>query len=347
MPFFGRLGAAAALFRTYGIPSIAETLLRTGEMSGEATMTKRVTDANCDPYLILRRLSPSWPAGFLEACSSPNELDSWTYKISIEDTLYTMSVFIFQPTAFMSRFDWRPISPEELECLFILWKELGRRMRIYDILPTERGLKAWSEAYEREHMVPLETSRALAQIALNHIERRVPPLTGLRRLVTALFVCLMEERLRISMMCVSIQFSGHGSLFQISGSPPWAHRSVHVVCGVRAFFIRYFGFPHRRPNAYIAPRPATWGPTAVYGCTRLSAANFIRGITPSRGVYALGLRALWGQSKFPPEPAFKAEGCRMEELGPQRYEAEGHMRLFAEAEAMHGAPIGRGMPWTR
>ncbi|KAJ7430976.1 hypothetical protein B0H11DRAFT_2133091 [Mycena galericulata] len=170
------------------------------------------------------------------------------------------------------------------QCLFILWKELGRRMRIYDILPTERGLKAWSEAYEREHMVPSETRSALARLALTHIACRVPPLLGLRSLLTALFVCLMDERLRITMM-----------------RPAWAHRSVHAIYGVRAF-IRYFCLPRRIPTAYIALQ----NPPCV-------AANFTCGVTPSRGVYAL----------------------------------EGHMRLFAEAEAMHGAPIGRGMPWTR
>ncbi|KAJ6581364.1 hypothetical protein B0H19DRAFT_1114868 [Mycena capillaripes] len=40
----GRLGAATALFGTYGIPSIVEMLLRTGEMSKDLTMSKRVTD---------------------------------------------------------------------------------------------------------------------------------------------------------------------------------------------------------------------------------------------------------------------------------------------------------------
>ncbi|KAJ8088599.1 hypothetical protein PM082_013842 [Marasmius tenuissimus] len=44
MPFFSRLGAQVALFKTYGIPSIAELLLKTGELTHEKSMSKRVTD---------------------------------------------------------------------------------------------------------------------------------------------------------------------------------------------------------------------------------------------------------------------------------------------------------------
>ncbi|EEB92556.1 hypothetical protein MPER_08915 [Moniliophthora perniciosa FA553] len=44
MPFFSRLGAQIALFKTYGIPTIAALLLKTGELTDDNFMSKRVTD---------------------------------------------------------------------------------------------------------------------------------------------------------------------------------------------------------------------------------------------------------------------------------------------------------------
>ncbi|KAK7019000.1 hypothetical protein R3P38DRAFT_2980088 [Favolaschia claudopus] len=145
------------------------------------------------------------------------------YKISNDDLLYTMSVFIFQTTDMMRRCDWRAVSPEESECFFILWTEIGQRMGIQDIPPTVDTLREWSLNYEAEHMVPSEASRQLAQLALKHISRRVPNMPGLRRLVSALFICLMDEPLRIAMM--------------LPAQPTWAHRTVKTFC---------------HPSAYIA-----------------------------------------------------------------------------------------------
>ncbi|KAJ7810731.1 hypothetical protein B0H13DRAFT_2384402 [Mycena leptocephala] len=81
-------------------------------------------------------------------------------------------------------------------CFFILWKEVGKRMGIQDILPTVEDLKQWSLNYEIQHMVPSEASSQLAQIAMTHIHRRTPNIPGLHRFVSGLFICLMDDRLR-------------------------------------------------------------------------------------------------------------------------------------------------------
>lgn len=144
------------------------------------------------------------------------------------------------------------------QCFFIMWQELGRRMGIRDIPPTVQEFKVWSEAYEREHMVPSETGRALAQIALNHISRRFPPLPGLRRLVAALFVCLMDKRLRIAMMCV---FSDSIlPLFHLFQAPSPA--GLGTLHSARYVWYAYFLYTALLPPAPTAARiHCAQGPT--------------------------------------------------------------------------------------
>lgn len=58
------------------------------------------------------------------------------------------------------------------------------------------------QEYESEHMVPSESSHALATLAMEHISNRVPNIPGLRSIVTSLFICLLDDRLRNAMMLV-------------------------------------------------------------------------------------------------------------------------------------------------
>ncbi|KAJ7682499.1 hypothetical protein DFH06DRAFT_1389181 [Mycena polygramma] len=346
MPFFGRLGASASLFRTYGIPSIAATLLKTGEMTNDSTITKRMTDTailissfvTCpmaDPKDQYKR-PPKDPCNAL-ALARMNYIHGH-YKISNDDFLYTMSVFIFGTADMMGRCDWRPMSAEELECLFVLWTEIGRRMGIRDIPATVEALRTWSEEYETEHLVPSEDSSKLAQIALSHICRRVPNLPGLRRFVLALFICLMDERLRTAMM--------------LPAQPAWAHRTLKIFCRVRATFIRTCCLPRRNPRSYIALENP---PSGIGLDGRMRLFTLVRQFHPwyypvpqgygIRAIYERVAKALSRGEKPHPGAAFMAQGYRMEELGPRRYENDGHARVFAEAEKMHGAPIEA--PWAR
>src|ERR1700761_3429836 len=109
-----------------------------------------------------------------------------------------------------------------MQCLFILWKEIGKRMGIQDIPLTVEDLREWSQNYEIQHMVPSEASRQLAQIAMDSIRRRVPNIPGLRRLVSSLFICLMDERLRNAMMCATptftLEFTIHRLIYQATGT---------------------------------------------------------------------------------------------------------------------------------
>ncbi|KAJ7460774.1 hypothetical protein FB451DRAFT_1045233, partial [Mycena latifolia] len=226
-------------------PSIAETLLITGELSNELTMTKRMTEATIliSSFIACPLVDPkddSKPIPKDPRSSLSIARMNWIhspYKISNDDLLYSLCSFSGQKQL-MERCEWRPISPEELECLFILWKEIGRRMGIQNISATVDDLREWSDKYELRHMVPSETSRELAQIAVNNISRRVPDLPGLCRLVSGLFIRLLDDRFRIAMM--------------LPAQPACAHWTVKTFCSIRVMFIRHCCLPHLKPVAYIA-----------------------------------------------------------------------------------------------
>lgn len=95
-----------------------------------------------------------------------------------------------------------------------MWKEIGRRMGIQDIPPTREDLETWSnviggihygfkvltvfQEYENKHMTPSKSSRKLANLAVEHIGRRVP--FGFRNFAKSAFISLLDERLRVAMM---------------------------------------------------------------------------------------------------------------------------------------------------
>lgn len=242
MPFT-QLGAQVALLKTYGIPSISALLLKTGEFSSERKFTKRVTDT----ALLLSTLV-SCP---LEHPSTTTESSpflgprsnialarvNWLhrhYDMSNEDMLYTLALFILEPMRLVARFDWRPFSPEEEKCSFLMWKDIGRRMNIEDIPETIRELEEWSRQYESAHMVPSASSHQLANMALEHLSTRVPNIPGARLSVKTVLLCMLDDQLRDAMM--------------LCAPPKYAHTLIKAVMVLRTFIVRNFKLPRFKPR---------------------------------------------------------------------------------------------------
>ncbi|KAH8085937.1 hypothetical protein BXZ70DRAFT_956501 [Cristinia sonorae] len=343
MPFISRLGAQVALFKTYGIPSIAALLIKTGELGNELSLSRRLTDTALlissfvmcplagDPTQM--KLSPKPdPRGCL-ALARMNWLHR-QYHISNDDMLYTLSRFVLQPMETVEMLDWRPYSEEERECLFIMWQEIGRRMTIRNIPETLHELEAWSRGYEEEKMVPSKGSHQMAMLAIEHAQQRVPNISWLRTFIASVLISLLDERVRIAMM--------------LPAQPKWVRTFVWLIFSIRAFVIKYLIFPRSKPAGYIVldNPPSSWGPD---GQKRLH--NVVRRHIPwyypvandASPVSSIRKR-IFGESPFKPGPEFKCEGYRIEELGPPRFEKFGHDEVFAEAEAMYGGSIDA--PWA-
>lgn len=158
-PFLYSKSLEFALFKTYGIPTISKLLLATGalidkaEVRAEDTGVLLIEMINSDPNSERSTL----------AIARTNYLHAqYGTQISNDDMLYTLSVFILEPQKWMDRYEWRQMSPIEVQANFVLWKSIGQRMGITGIPDSYAGMQEWSTAYELDNMIYNEKNRRVA-----------------------------------------------------------------------------------------------------------------------------------------------------------------------------------------
>jgi hypothetical protein len=131
-----------------------------------------------------------------------------TGKISNDDLLYTLSVFITEPINWVAKYEWRRMTDMEKCALGTFWKSIGDSMGIsyerlahkqwVDGLQFYEDIRDWAEAYEVEFMVPAVSNKRIADELVPLLLFYVPAkLTGP---AANLIGVMMGDRLRTSMM---------------------------------------------------------------------------------------------------------------------------------------------------
>jgi hypothetical protein len=200
-----------ALFKTYGVPTISNLLVATGQLSSPATASKRAADTG----VIITEVVLNKPDSqrTIDGIARMNYLHgryTKAGKISNEDILYTLSLFVLEPIRWTSKFEWRHVTDLEKCAMGVYWKDLGEAMEIsYVPLASSKAgwrdglhwleeLEVWSLAYEIVKMVPAEANAKLARstfdIALFNLPASLKP-PGYK-----MASCLLEPRLRTAMM---------------------------------------------------------------------------------------------------------------------------------------------------
>jgi hypothetical protein len=108
-------------------------------------------------------------------------------KISEDDLLYTLSVFVTEPARFTARYDWRPMNEMEVCASGVFWKSIGDAMQIEykgrlskaetgwkDGLEFWEDIADWAKKYEVENMKPNDTSTEPARALIPMITYWVP-----------------------------------------------------------------------------------------------------------------------------------------------------------------------------
>lgn len=165
-----------ALFKTYGIPSISKLLVATGQLSAPETASKRAADTGVVITEVVLNKPDSKQA--ISGIALMNYLHGRYIKagkISNDDMLYMLSLFVLEPIRWTAKYEWRGVTDFEKCAMGVYWKDLGEAMKIsYDILPSAspgwregfhwlEELEAWSLAYEARNMVPADTNATLAR----------------------------------------------------------------------------------------------------------------------------------------------------------------------------------------
>lgn len=130
-PFDTTRALELALFRTFGVPSIAALLHRTGEFERRAQ--KRYDDTD---IIVSEMMEHGYDSERGRAALARMNAIHGRFKIANEDLLYVLSTFVFEPIRFNARFGWRRMTEREQHALFHFWRAVGERMGIKDI-PTD------------------------------------------------------------------------------------------------------------------------------------------------------------------------------------------------------------------
>ncbi len=261
-PFVFTKSLEFALFRTYGIPTISSLLLHTGQLGKADNAGRRYVDTSglIQSFMTFPVPKLDLPDGGESSASAadrqgwehfgedPDDPRSsialarvnflhgrWKSKISNDDLLYTLSVFIIEPAKWIDRYEWRKTSALEKEALFALFYHIGRCMGIQNIPETREELIEWSLAYERNYMKFEQCNHEVAQHTTALLMYALPSL--LHGFATHLVVSLMDERLREAM--------GYPS------APGWVMSFKDTFFRLRALVVGSLMLPRSKPLANI------------------------------------------------------------------------------------------------
>jgi hypothetical protein len=183
-----------AFFRTFGVPSIAGLLHRTGEITPHTQ--KRADDTLLILHEITHRgLADEHGRAFLRRMNRMHQ----HYRISNDDYRYILALYIVVPVRWIDRYGWRRLTDHEKRAMTAVGRRLGELMGIKNLPQTYDEFSRFADDYETRLFACTEESRQLAtaatDIAVDVLPRRLRrPMRGLmRRFSLAL---LDEEVLR-------------------------------------------------------------------------------------------------------------------------------------------------------
>ncbi|KIW12921.1 hypothetical protein PV08_08108 [Exophiala spinifera] len=241
-------GMQFALFRTYGIPTISKLLAKTTQLSTGQNVGKRYADTG----VLLTDMYGADPDSerCREAYARLNYLHGHYIrqgKISNDDMLYTLSLFLNQPVEWVGRYEWRRFTDLEVCAMGVLHKAMGDGMAIsFEPLPScstgwkdglhfYRELDGWAKAYEERHMVPHRDNYDVAVQTRNLLINAFPPF--MKATLTKMVSAPLDDRLREAIM--------------FDEAPPGYARFLNGFMAARRFFLRYLALP--RPKFLTNP----------------------------------------------------------------------------------------------
>ncbi|KAL5116727.1 hypothetical protein ACEQ8H_005339 [Pleosporales sp. CAS-2024a] len=326
-PFISNKALSFALFRTYGIPSISKLLCETQQLGKAEYAGRRYADT---VVLIVEFMSWSPMAERSNAAIARMNYLHGRYqkagKISNDDMLYTLSLFITEVERWVGLYEWRKLTDMEICATGVHWKSIGDAMGI-DFSPLEHGpssfrdgleffqdIKQWAEQYEIECMLPNKWNHQLAEetsaILLIDVPKPMKPFA--KNFVKA----LMDDRLREAML-----YDNPSPVFEYV---------IHALFAARRFISTYFLPP--RPYA-LRYNPLVEEPDAKTGRYHFGEYDgqpwYVKPSFFARhSPFAWFRWAIGGP--YPDGKQYKPEGYRIYEVGPAKLENQG----AAECEAI-------------
>ncbi|KAH7385760.1 hypothetical protein BKA66DRAFT_511571 [Pyrenochaeta sp. MPI-SDFR-AT-0127] len=341
-PWMTAKALSFALFKTYGVPSISKLLCETQQLGHVEFAGRRYADTS---ILIIEFLGHSPTSERANsAIARMNYLHSRYQKagkISNDDMLYTLSLFVLEVERWVGLYEWRQLTPMEICALGTHWKAVGDAMGIdythlrngpsnfKDGLEFFEDVKEWANDYEQRCMVPNKYNHQLAEETTRILLANVPG--PFKRFGKTIVTTLMDESLRCAMLYEA---------------PPAIYlKTIQFIFRVRKVFLIYFIPP--RPYS-LRFNPVSEHPDPMTGRYYMSEYDnepwYVKSTFLTRHSPLAWFRWAIG-SPFPDGKRYKPEGYRIFELGPKKLENHGQDECKATLDQLMRSKRG-GCPFV-
>ncbi|KAH6615010.1 hypothetical protein C7974DRAFT_320671 [Boeremia exigua] len=327
-----------ALFKTYGIPTISKLLCETQQLGKVEYAGRRYTDTS---VLIAEFLSYSPTSERANsAIARMNYLHSRyqkANKISNDDLLYTLSLFVLEVERWIGLYEWRALTPMEISALGTHWKVVGEAMGIdyatlrhgpssfQDGLEFFEDMKEWANEYEKEHMIPNKFNHQLAEETTRILLANVPDV--LKPYGKQFVAALMDDRLRRAMM--------------YDDPAPAYLNIVKVLFGLRKFISRNFLPPRPTALRYSLVSDKPDAKTGRYFMTEYEDEPwYVKPTFAARNSPLAWLRWVFGKP-HPNGKDYKPQGYTIFEVGPEKLEGRGLDECKANRDQLLSKDRGR------
>lgn len=333
-------GLQLALFRTYGIPTIAKLLNNTYQLNKIDNVGKRYADTE----VIITEIysNPPDDKRSHEAFARLNYLHGSYIKsgrISNDDMLYTLALFMNHPVEWINKYEWRQLRPFEVCAIATFHKSMGEAMHIsYEVLPSHKTgwrdglhfyaeLDAWCKQYESVKMVPNKDSNETALMTKQLFLTTVPRFT--HGLVTQAISAAMDDPLREAIM--------------FAPAHRFATSSLEKFMAFRRFILRNFALPRFMTLQHLSDDETPGGRRYVQ----------VWGIQPFYVKPTFWSR--WGPSGLfqlmigaprPGDKGMHGEGYLRSNVGPKAFEGKGK-ECFERETKIVGEIRTVGCPFAR
>lgn len=274
-------------------------------------------------------------------------------KISNDDMLYTLSLFMNSPPEWIAKYEWRSLTELELAGFGLFHRFMGEAMEISysdldDIRPEPlpgqspaeaeqrtwrtdglafySALDQWSKAYEERCMLPHQDNHKTALKTLELLNSVYPKF--MHGVISKAFVSLMDERMRIACM--------------FDAPPPSYRAFITRVFAIRAWIVEHL----------MLPRRALWGwwvPLDDRGLnTQYTSKDGRRWFVEYDALPHYVKPTLWNRWGPPgwmslvmgvPRPGDKemfGEGWRIDEVGPKGFVHKGQKEFASTKTKLEG-----------
>ncbi|KAI1405099.1 hypothetical protein F4819DRAFT_444865 [Hypoxylon fuscum] len=316
-----------ALFKSYGIPSISRLLVSTDQFvsnDGLKTTSKRAADTSvllCN--MVIGKPSSERATAAVARTNYLHSSHRRAGKISDDDMLYTLSLFVLEGIRWTEKYEWRHLTDMERCAVATFWKALGEDLEVSyhqlasngnwtDGLSWLEELDAWSCQYEAHSMVPSSDNAALASATMDMLLYELP--NSFKPMGRKFASILLGPRLREAM--------------KIPHPPPHYETIFYYVITLRKFIVRHLCLPRpyfrRHKRVYDAPNPVT----GRYQVPRWRVHPWY-----ARPSIKDRLRA-WTGSDSGEKANFMPQGYLISELGPTRHVGKGMSEMKDTIESL-------------